>query len=426
MPSEITKALVSAFFEYDTVKVVHIKNKKVGTINRITQLVIILYIIGVAIIYKKGYQTFSSLESSTTTKVKGTAYTNFSIKEFNPHLRNHEDYGRIWDVADYVVPPSESDSFFVTTNVVITSNQTKSTCPEDPKIPEALCDPKNNACQAGTSNLLGNGVMTGACVTSDINSKASVCEIYAWCPVEHDLSPLKNKALLSASKNFTVLIKNFVEFPKFNIRRRNILDTNNKTYLQGCHYHPKTNPSCPVFVLGEIIAEAGENYDTMAVKGGVVAIIIEWDCDFDYNENYCIPKYSFRRLDDPKAKLAKGWNFRFANYFSDNTRSLYKAYGIKYIVIVHGKGGKFSVVPLLINIGSGLGLLAVATVIGDIFVLYVLKKRKYYRSKKFQQDFVAEENSPGEQKRDLAVRKRKNDISNCDCSKIIKLNETQQ
>ncbi|XP_022241527.1 P2X purinoceptor 4-like isoform X2 [Limulus polyphemus] len=398
MPSEITKAFLSAFLEYDTVKVVHIKSKKAGIINRITQLVIIVYIIGVAIIYMKGYQTFSSIESSTTTKVKGAAYTNFSTKEFNPHLRNIEDYRRIWDVADYVVPPSESGSFFVTTNIVITSNQTQSTCPEDPEIPGAVCDPNNNTCQAGTPTLLGNGMMTGACVTSDINSKTNVCEIYAWCPVEQDLNPLM----------------------------RNILDTSNKTYLRGCHYHPRTNPACPIFVLGEIVAEAGEDYDAMATKGGVIAIIIEWDCNFDYDENYCIPKYSFRRLDDPKAKLAKGWNFRFANYFSDNTRSLYKVYGIKYVVIVHGKGGKFNFVPLLINIGSGLGLLAVATVIGDIIVLYVLKKRKYYRSKKFQLAFVEDEEGSCKDKTDLAVRKRKNENCNSDCPETFKLNESQQ
>ena len=39
-------------------------------------------------------------------------------------------YDRIWDEADYVVPPAENGAFFVTTNVVITPNQTWGTCPE--------------------------------------------------------------------------------------------------------------------------------------------------------------------------------------------------------------------------------------------------------------------------------------------------------
>ena len=37
---------VTAVFEYDTAKIVHIKNKKVGIMNRLVQLAIVGYIIG--------------------------------------------------------------------------------------------------------------------------------------------------------------------------------------------------------------------------------------------------------------------------------------------------------------------------------------------------------------------------------------------
>ena len=39
-------------------------------------------------------------------------------------------YERVWDEADYVVPPAENGAFFVTTNVVITPNQTLGHCAE--------------------------------------------------------------------------------------------------------------------------------------------------------------------------------------------------------------------------------------------------------------------------------------------------------
>ena len=42
----------------------------------------------------------------------------------------HTMYERVWDEADYVVPPAENGAFFVTTNVVITPNQTLGYCPE--------------------------------------------------------------------------------------------------------------------------------------------------------------------------------------------------------------------------------------------------------------------------------------------------------
>ena len=45
-----------------------------------------------------------------------------------PNIR--QLYDRVWDEADYVVPPAENGAFFVTTNVVITPNQTWGHCPE--------------------------------------------------------------------------------------------------------------------------------------------------------------------------------------------------------------------------------------------------------------------------------------------------------
>ena len=46
-------------------------------------------------------------------------------------------------------------------------------------------------------------------------------------------------------------------------------------------------------------------------KGGVISIEITWNCDLDHDISKCKPKYSFSRLDDPNAKLAAGWNFRW-------------------------------------------------------------------------------------------------------------------
>jgi hypothetical protein len=48
------------------------------------------------------------------------------------------------------------------------------------------------------------------------------------------------------------------------------------------------------------------------------------------------------------------------------------------------QAGKFSIVPLLLNIGSGIALLGIATVICDVLVTYVVKRRKYYKQSKYQ------------------------------------------
>ena len=82
-------------------------------------------------------------------------------------------------------------------------------------------------------------------------------------------------------------------------------------------------------------------------------------------------------------KIAPGLNYRRADYTGENRRTLYKTYGINFVVNVHGEAGKFSVIPTLLNLGAGLALLSITTVICDIIVLYCHKNRVYYKDKKF-------------------------------------------
>ena len=63
------------------------------------------------------------------------------MERMEPSLRML--YERVWDEADYVVPPAENGAFFVTTNVVITPNQTLGHCPEVGTFNEAPHDYHN-------------------------------------------------------------------------------------------------------------------------------------------------------------------------------------------------------------------------------------------------------------------------------------------
>ena len=47
-------------------------------------------------------------------------------------------------------------------------------------------------------------------------------------------------------------------------------------------------------------------------QGGIILINIDWKCNLDppYGADECLPKYSFRRLDNPDAETAdKGFHF---------------------------------------------------------------------------------------------------------------------
>jgi P2X purinoceptor 4 len=60
-------------------------------------------------------------------------------------------------------------------------------------------------------------------------------------------------------------------------------------------------------------------------------------------------------------------------------RLLVRAYGLKFIISVDGRAGKFDFVTLLVKLGSGLGLLGLATLLADFVLLYFTSNKEVYR-----------------------------------------------
>ncbi|XP_030655823.1 P2X purinoceptor 5 isoform X4 [Nomascus leucogenys] len=369
------KGLCLSLFDYKTEKYVIAKNKKVGLLYRLLQASILLYLVVWVFLIKKGYQDVdTSLQSAVITKVKGVAFTNTS------------DLGqRIWDVADYVIPAQGENVFFVVTNLIVTPNQRQDVCAENEGIPDGACS-KDSDCHPGEAVTAGNGVKTGHCLRRD-NSARGTCEIFAWCPLETSSRP--EEPFLKEAEDFTIFIKNHIRFPKFNFSKSNVIDVKDRSFLKSCHFGPK-NHYCPIFRLGSVIRWAGSDFQDIALEGGVIGINIEWNCDLDKAASECHPHYSFSRLDNKLSKsVSSGYNFRFARYYRDAAgvefRTLMKAYGIRFDVMVNGKAGKFSIIPTIINVGSGVALMGAGAFFCDLVLIYLIKKREFYRDKKYEE-----------------------------------------
>jgi hypothetical protein len=69
----------------------------------------------------KKVKVVSLLKSSTIKKQNNKS----EFMKRNILLIISDLYTRVWDEADYVVPPAENGAFFVATNVIITPNQTR-------------------------------------------------------------------------------------------------------------------------------------------------------------------------------------------------------------------------------------------------------------------------------------------------------------
>lgn len=149
-------------------------------------------------------------------------------------------------------------------------------------------------------------------------------------------------------------------------------------YIAQCVYDPIDDPYCPVFQIGDILTQAESDPNEriqMLKKGGVIQIEISWNCDYDYYSSKCQPKYSFYRFDLPfkESQTASGFNFRYAEKYLDTktgqyNRTLTKAFGLRFIINVVGKAGQFNAIPLLLAIGSGLGLLSLSSLVADCYL----------------------------------------------------------
>ncbi|XP_076127023.1 P2X purinoceptor 4-like isoform X2 [Alosa pseudoharengus] len=343
------------FCEYETHKLVKIKSVKLGSMKWMSNGIILMFIC-IMLLWNKEYQAYDLVISSVTTKVKGVGLTNMP------------DVGDVvWDVVDHSGPSQGKNSFFVVTNFIATKQQKQGKCPETPQTGRPCRSDKD--CEKGYWDQHSHGVQTGVCVKFDVTRKT--CEVAAWCPIEKRTPPPR-PALLASAENFTVLIKNNIRFPAFNYIRRNILPEMTDTYLKKCIFNRRSHPYCPIFRLGDIVTEAKEKFTEIAVEGGVIGVQINWDCDLNRFSHRCLPGYSFRRLDEKESNrtLYPGLNFR----------QVLQIWEIQKWEIA----GKFSIIQLIIYIGSTLSYYALTTVFLDWLIgtrCYSREARKYSERK---------------------------------------------
>ncbi|XP_055017798.1 P2X purinoceptor 2 [Boleophthalmus pectinirostris] len=374
---ELIKEYFLGFWDYETPKVMVVKNRTLGVIYRGVQFLVITYFIWYVFISQKAYQEIETHpESSVYTIMKGIAV--------------HGD--DILDTAEYARPSEGGDVISTILRREVTYDQQQGICAEYHQVDNANCS-SDSDCVEGEINFNGHGRRTGRCVWY-YNYTFKTCEIQTWCPVE-EYAAVREPALVEAI-NFTVFIRNSILFPKFKVLRGNTKHAENKTmlrkYLKKCHYDEEKEPYCPNFKLGYIANKAREDFKELCLTGGVIGVFINWQCNLDLDASNCKPTYAFRRLDMRKDLSDSGYYYRFGKYYSKDrveSRTLIKAFGIRLDVIVHGHAGKFSLVPTIISIVTAMTSVGICSIICDWIMLTFIDKNEVYSERKF--DEVAKE-----------------------------------
>lgn len=312
---------------YDTVQIVRIKDWRLGLTHLMVQALILIYITA-SLIYGKQYQDSEVAVGTTNAKTQGLTYTNLS------------SVINFWDAGELVVPPHEPDATFITTNMWITYNQTQEQCASS-----MPCQSDEDCAGFYTSE----GFLAGWCTNEGF------CAVNSWCPLEDEPEDPQWLGLYYIS-NFTIFVRNNAHWPGYGQRRDNV----------GSGLEPGKN----FWSLRELLDLNGLNFEDIKVRGALLAMSFEWNCNFDLDPLQCSPDISMYRLDNPEG-FSPGYNFRRTLYQSSDpmepfqSRTLIKHYGIRIIFMTSGLGRRFSWSALFTSIGAGLGLLTISTLICD-------------------------------------------------------------
>ncbi|VDO74744.1 unnamed protein product [Schistosoma margrebowiei] len=331
-------------------RVVHIRKPELAILHRFIQFSILTYFIIYVMWLKKGYQSFDRPISGVAVKVYGIAW-----KQIFKYQNRDTNGIIVLDNGDYLLQPIQNSGFYLITTIKHFVIQSMTTCSESDYLPDAICY-HNNDCpigyQAGYKpydpngivpneynikiDESGHGIFTGKCLIH-----YNKCQIYGWCPTTdnyeyelykqryyklqlikppnilenfynyfNDLNFLDNKRQINERTihlidpffemiNFTLFIKNSIEFPQFKIKRSNILSWMTDIYINNCLYQSThtIDKYCPKFRLYDIFQLAKINSNRLLKYGGIIAITIHWQCNFDWNINYCLPNYEFLELE---------------------------------------------------------------------------------------------------------------------------------
>ena len=175
-----------------------------------------------------------------------------------------------------------------------------------------------------------------------------------------------------------------------------------------------------MWTVADILNKTGYTYEEIMEEGAVILMEVVMDCNLDSSEE-CKFKVKFKRNDDPTVgRLSHGFNYRYIDRTTAadgaQQRNEYKVFratfpfyfwglnlilssqakGIMLYVLPHSTAGKFDVMTTSLAIGAGLALLAVAKLITDGIMQYVLPDGRKYKAKKYA-DFDVETDKKNDQ-----------------------------
>ncbi|KAK5577333.1 hypothetical protein RB653_002274 [Dictyostelium firmibasis] len=332
---------------YNTIKIVRIRDKRLGILHLIFMVGIVLYVVAYSAIYKKGYLSIEEPVGSIRTSL----WSPEIFKNNEPYCKNSSEsyqYTKLeclyYDDALVAYPIGDDVGFTATTRMKISEQK-------------ANCSFSDPTCKFKTIN--------------------------------------QTNVYMADIESFTILIDHTMYAPSSGIQYNggdlsgyvldqdgNEIQINETINVIGIEGRPD------ILQLGKLLEFGGVSLDDPSMinssnpiryDGCVLFVFIEYSNTFSYDLNKIKYVYSIKKVDDT------GYDIPEAIILDNpNSRLYYKRHAIRLIFIQTGLIGSFNFQSLLLTLVSGLGLLTVSTLVVDQLAIRFLPQRKSYSSFKFQ------------------------------------------
>ncbi|CAE7758456.1 P2RX2 [Symbiodinium sp. CCMP2456] len=336
---------------YHTNRVVRIQDANLGYLYWGIVTLVVLYI-QIVVFHIEGRHTFQE-------PGYGAVITKFEAKSFNQD-------GKAFDEVDLRHPVIEPSGAFIMTRRITMKGQAMGTC---------IDSDSPQKCPCGDHATCGGD---------------GYCQVKTWCPSlgDHNVANPPPGAVVEdifGLEEALLMIVAGIGFPSIGA----------KFHVAGSS--PDSSDLHKRITLLQLLelADPPLKLEDVSKSGCVIAVNFFWSCDFSWS-NSCEPKMSVKRVDDGTGFVQKRSKKQTVN--GVETRDAQYMYGLRLIVDSSGIGRQISLVPIVIQLGSCLALVQIASMAADFLMVRMYDKDRceaYYRCKVVETKDYSEMQEPG-------------------------------
>ncbi|EAL63456.2 hypothetical protein DDB_G0288061 [Dictyostelium discoideum AX4] len=345
-----------SLFSYSTIKIVRIRDKRLGILHFAFLIGIILYIIVGTIFLQKKYLVLESPIGSIRTSLMAPSVkpTDLPYCLKNGTDTSYDGYPnkpcQYWDEYLVLYPPSEESSMFITTRCTQETQSTVNGC----NLSEPTC----------------------------VYNTTSSSDFY-----------------IANVENFTILLDHTLSAPSLGIQYNGaqlngqLLDTDGNPMSLPPPNIVGVKGSPDIMSLQGVLTAAGvESLDSQGLAnksrtirddGILILCFITYSNTYTYNTGNYHYTYQFKLVQNTKYKIVEPV---FTKDVED--RYIFDRHGVRIIFIQTGQLGQFDFQTMLLTFVSGIGLVTAASLIVDIIATRIMPQRSRYQELKFQDSSI--------------------------------------